>query len=487
MTRSQLAPLLLFMLLMIAPLPFLPEFGGANSATRLMLTGALVDEGTTRIDRHAAMTVDKAQIGDAFYSDKAPGMALLAVPAYAAGRALAPEGAAALFRLTTPLDDLPRATMMIWRLMSWTTGGLLLALAGVALYRMGLRMGGAPRAALMASLSVCLGTPVLGWSVQFFGHVGAGAALAIAFALSTGLGRADIWLPPGGRAMAAAAALSLAVSIEYTAAPAALMIALYALWRLTHLPKAVAIRLLALALAAAGGAAAPMLIYHWVSFGSPFQVGYSSVVGFEGMQQGFLGLTLPDPAVLWQILFGFRRGILWLSPLLVLVPWGIWLGLRRPAQGGPGMRVEMALCLAMIFYYFLLNASYFYWGGGASVGPRHTMPAVFFMALPLLWLWTFLQGRARQVLQGLFALSLFFSLACAAMTMTVPGGMRFPLKDPVLENLLTDQNVFLRMAQWGLPPAQVFGAWLAVSLGLGLLALRLTGPEHRGRAPASGP
>ena len=474
MTESRFIPVLLFLLLMVVPLPFMPEFGGANSSTRLMLTGALVDEGTTRIDRHADMTVDKAQIGDAFYSDKAPGMALLAVPAYAVGRALTPDGAAMVFSLTEPLDELPRATMMIWRMISWTTGGLLMALAGVALYRMGLRMGGSARAAVMASLSVCLATPVLGWSVQFFGHVGAGAALAIAFALSTGLGRDRIWLPPGWRAVLAGAALSLAVSIEYTAAPAAMMVALYALWRLTHLPKATAARLLVQALAAAGVAASPMLIYHWVSFGSPFQVGYSSVVGFEGMQQGFLGLTLPDPVVLWQITFGFRRGILWLSPLLVLVPWGVWLGLRGRAQGGPGMRVEMGLCLAMILYYFLLNASYFYWGGGASVGPRHVMPAVFFMALPLLWLWTCLEGRARQLLQGLFALSLFFSLACAAMTMTVPGGMRFPLKDPVLENLLTDQNVFLRMAQWGLPPTQVFGLWLAVSLGLILIILGAT-------------
>lgn len=476
MNASRLTVVLLFALLMAVPLPFLPEFGGANSSTRLMLTGALVEEHTTRIDRHAAMTVDKAQAGDHFYSDKAPGMALLSLPAYAAGRALAPQASDALFRLSEPLDVLPRGTMMIWRAIVWTTGGLLMALAGCALYRMGLRFGASPRAALMASLSVCLATPVLGWSVQLFGHVGAGAALAIGFALSTGLGRGDVWLSAGWRAGLAGVALSLAVSIEYTAAPPALMVALYALWRLTSLERNTALRLLALALVAAFAAAAPMLIYHWISFGSPFRVGYSNVVGFEGMQEGFLGLTAPDPVVLWHIIFGFRRGILWLSPLLVLVPWGIWLGLRAPAKGGPGMQVEMSLCIAMILYYFLLNASYFYWGGGASVGPRHTMPAVFFMTLPLLWLWNSLQGRARQLLQGLFALSLFFSLACAVMTMAVPGGMRFPLKDPILENLLTGQNAFFRMANWGLSPALVFVVWLGLCGCLAALLARRTRP-----------
>ncbi|WP_299681666.1 hypothetical protein [uncultured Roseobacter sp.] len=469
---------LLFVLLMLVPLPFLPEFGGANSSTRLMLSDALVAEGTTRIDRHAALTVDKAQVGAHYYSDKAPGMALLAVPAYAVGRAVAPEAAAALFQLDAPLDTLPRGAALIWRAIAWTTGGLLMALAGAALYRAGLRLGGDPRAALMASLSVCLATPVLGWSVQFFGHVAAGAALAIAFALATGLARAPTRLPQGLRAPLAGAALSLAVSIEYTAAPPALMIALYALWRLTLLPRATAWRLFALAFGAAIAAALPMMVYHWASFGSPFRVGYSSVVGFEGMQEGFLGLTRPDPAVLWQILFSIRRGILWLSPLLALVPIGIWYGLRAPGRGGAGHRADMGLCLAVILYYFLLNASYFYWGGGASVGPRHTMPAVFFMFLPLLWLWTRWDGRARRILQGLFGLSLFFSLACASMTMTVPSGMRFPLKDPILENLLTERNAFFRMAHWELSPALVFGAWLLASLGLALLTWRRTTVEQ---------
>jgi len=466
MSLSRITVALLFALLMAAPLPFIPEFGGANSATRLMLTGALVDEGTTRIDRHAHMTSDKAQLGPHFYSDKAPGMALLAVPAYAAGRISAPDAADALFRLDAPLDTLPRASMLIWRAITWATGGLLMALAGCALYRMGLRMGASKRAALMTSLSVCLATPVLGWSVQFFGHVGAGAALAIAFALSTGIGRAEHGLSLPWRVALAGGALSLAVSIEYTAAPPALLVAVYALWRLTFLHLRQAMRLLALALAAAFGAACPMLLYHWVSFGSPLQVGYSSVVGFEGMQQGFLGLTMPDPVVLWRITFGFRRGILWLSPLLVLIPWGIWLGFRRAEKGGPGMRVEMVLCLAVILYYFLLNASYFYWGGGSAVGPRHTVPALFFMALPLLWLWNDLTGRAQQILQGLFALSLFFSFACAAMTMVLPIGIPFPLKDPILENLLTGQNAFLRMANWELSPVWVFSLWLGTCLGL---------------------
>ena len=165
-------------------------------------------------------------------------------------------------------------------------------------------------------------------------------------------------------------------------------------------------------------------------------------LGFEGMQQGFLGLTAPDPLVLWRILFGFKRGILWLSPVLVLVPLGLWWGWRSGR-----LRAETAVCIAVIAYYFLLNASYFYWSGGSSVGPRHTMPAMFFAALPLMLLWQQAQGPLRQVLRGLSALSLFFSLACGAMTMSVTAAWRFPLKDPIGQDLRIDQVVELRQSR----------------------------------------
>ena len=465
---------LLFVLLLAVPLPFLPEYGGANSSTRLMLTGAIVEESSTRIDRYAHLTVDRAEAGGHFYSDKAPGMALLALPVYAVAEAVAPEATTALFAFDKSLETRPPGTVVLYRLITLSTGGLMLALAGVALFHMCLRLGGPPRAALMASLSVCLATPMLGWSVQFFGHVTAGAALACAFALATGIARSGTVLGARARVMLAAGALSLAVSTEYTAAPPAFAIACYAVWRMSHLTSGTAVRLLGLALLAALLAALPMLIYHWVSFGSPFRVGYSSVVGFEGMQQGFLGLTAPDPVVLWRILFGFKRGMLWLSPLLVLVPWGLWMGLRTP-----GLRAETGLCALLILYYFLLNASYYYWNGGASVGPRHALPAVVFAAVPLWLVWRTAQGRMRQILLGLFALSVGFSLACASMTMTVYANMRFPLKDPILENLFTGQNAFLRHAAWGLSPALSFGVWLAIVAALTALLVRALPAQSR--------
>jgi hypothetical protein len=50
-------------------------------------------------------------------------------------------------------------------------------------------------------------------------------------------------------------------------------------------------------LAAASGDAATLLIpfvaYNMIAFGTPFRLGYSSAVGFAGMNQGLFGLTSP--------------------------------------------------------------------------------------------------------------------------------------------------------------------------------------------------
>ena len=58
------------------------------------------------------------------------------------------------------------------------------------------------------------------------------------------------------------------------------------------------------------------------------------------------------------------------------------------------------------------------------------------------------------------------------MTMTVPVVMRFPLKNPILENLFTDQNVFFRMIDWSLSPFAVFTFWLIALLSLATLIWR---------------
>src|SRR5262249_62430349 len=62
------------------------QAGGWNQNSRFDLVRAIVDEGTLRIDDYHRNTGDKARWNGHYYSDKAPGLALAAVPAVGGGR-----------------------------------------------------------------------------------------------------------------------------------------------------------------------------------------------------------------------------------------------------------------------------------------------------------------------------------------------------------------------------------------------------------------
>ena len=62
--------------------------GGWNQNSRFDLMRAIIEQGTLRIDAYHQNTGDKAFFQGHYYSDKAPGLALLGVPIVAAVRPL---------------------------------------------------------------------------------------------------------------------------------------------------------------------------------------------------------------------------------------------------------------------------------------------------------------------------------------------------------------------------------------------------------------
>src|SRR6185369_2563240 len=105
-------------------------------------------------------------------------------------------------------------------------------------------------------------------------------------------------------------------------------------------------------------AAAPLLIYNGLAFGSPFHLGYASEEGFKELHTGFFGITYPRLSTIRELLVGSYRGLLPLSPLMGVVPLGLWV-LARGGHRGPAV-----VAAATGVYYLLLNASYYYWEGG---------------------------------------------------------------------------------------------------------------------------
>ncbi len=462
---------------------FVCDLNNYNTLSRLGLTVNLVQSARLDIGGFSKLTDDKAFSKGKYYSDKAPGMSFLAVPvAYLFTR----------FTRVSPNVDLDDEGPNIKRtkllLLSYfctvATSGLLTAFAAAALFGFIESKTANWQAAAVGTAAYALATPAWGWATNFFGHAAAAALLIIGFILADklamGMDRARDWKTTAGLILAAGLALGSSITVEFpSAVPVALILGYLAILNIRKQTFASALLITVAVGAVAAAAQIPLLLYNAAAFGAPFKLGYSNVVGFAAMKTGFFGISLPSLHVLGEILFGLRRGILWLSPVLVLAFVGAFDGFRRE-----GERVRSALIASIAVFYLLLNASYAYWDGGWSTGPRHITPMFPFLALGLgIW-----YARApvifRTAVLASLAVSIIINLMCVSVTMTSPEKMANPLLGLILPSFLRgdlDQTVlhafFGADGLWQLIPL------LLVWLILGAAFLKAAAGQKEATAP----
>jgi hypothetical protein len=370
------------------------QAGGWNQNSRFDLVRAIVEERTLRIDDYHRNTGDKARWDGHYYSDKAPGLALAAVPAVAAARPFTADVA-----------------WLSWLATLWTAA-LPTALAALLLHGAARRLGASEGGATFAALAFALATPAWAYATLFFGHALATFCLVGAFA-------AAVALPRSSRPLLLGFAVGLCVGwgtlTEFPTAPPGLLVCGFAL------AQAGSARWRVAAGIAAGGLLAfgVLVAYNVAAFGGPFQTGYTHIEGWSGMKEGFMGVTWPKLDVLGQITFGGYRGLFFFAPVLLFAPIG-WLS---------GPRRAGAIGAAIVVYYLLFNAAYKYWSGGWSFGPRHLAPALPFLALPLAFVWS--RGRAplRAALIAAAIVAGGIQLVAVATTAQPPENVRHPLGD----------------------------------------------------------
>ena len=374
-----------------------------NQNSRLALTRALVEHGSTIIDDYHVSTGDKSRKDGHFYSDKAPGASLLALPAYAlfyAGTRLAggelpdvrvvpldptselagqipdPEARAPGDRLA--YNQAHRTALYLCRLLSTT----LLAVAGVlALYLLARRRPLARTDALLLALLYGLATPAFVYSTALYGHQPCADLLLLGFALPL-LGERSS--RPRALAVLTGTCLGLAVVCEYPAAVPVALIFGFITWR--RGPRFAA-------WTALGGLPCALVLaaYHLAAFGHPLKTGYDFVYlaeFAEGMRVNY-GIHAPKLTVTIELLFGRFRGLFYLAPVLILAAWGLVVDALRAAPKDMSkatcpVRQSAWLGLAIVGFYLALNSGYYMWDGGAAVGPRHCVPMLPFLALGLI-------------------------------------------------------------------------------------------------------
>jgi hypothetical protein len=382
-----------------------------NENSRFALTRSIVERGRLDIDPYQHETGDKAFARGHHYSDKAPGASLLAVPAYAAYHAFLrasggrPPSSIAAAGPADPNERIlvnatfRRALYLCNLFTNALAGAILAAVFFLTLCR---RFAVGARPALAATLALAVGTLVFPYATMFYGHVLAAAALFGAFSLIT---------PEAAtrRLVGAGALAALAILIELTVTPAALLIAAYAVWTC----RARAAWLLA-------GAAVPLAAlaaYHTLAFGSPWRTGYAFVSRpefAEGMSSGLMGIGLPRPGVLAALLVGRARGLLYTAPVLLLA----FVGLsRRLVEDVRSRRAEAPLAAAVVMFFLLATAGYYMWYGGSAFGPRMVIPALPFLCLGL----PFAFRRPRPVIVGvLLGVSIANQLFATAIEPSAP-------------------------------------------------------------------
>ncbi|HZP47910.1 MAG TPA: hypothetical protein VFB07_05230 [Vicinamibacterales bacterium] len=403
MTRTHWA---LFALLFVAYAYFY-QAGGWNQNTRYALVRAITNEHTFVIDPYQLSTGDKAFDHGHYYSDKAPGLSLTAVPIVAIARPLARA-------LGVDSEDYPGIALLSY-LATVFTAGLFTAMAGVALFSLCVELGSSAAGALVAAVVFGLGTPIWTLATIFIGHAFSASLLVLAFASACRAGDGD-WR----RGAMAGLCAGWATVSEFPAAIPAVVIALLTLVHVWRLDRARRLRVVGALTIGALVPAAVLMAYQYACFGSPFHIGYASESSYVGMQQGFYGVDLPRMIRLRRILFGEYRGLLPLAPVLACAPVGLCLVRRR----------LVAVAAAVIaVYYVLLNASYAYWEGGWSYGPRHASPAIPFLCIGLAALWTAVPRLVRGALALVAAYGVALTLVAVSTAPLPPNNIRRPVAE----------------------------------------------------------
>ena len=386
---------------------FFYQAGGWNQNSRFDSVRAVVDEHTLRIDDYQANTGDKALIDGHYFSDKAPGLALVSVPPVAAARKTLD---------VVGIDPRsPKALTILSYVATLVGAAAPTALTAFGIYWLALRLGAKSAGATFAAVAFGLATPMWAYATLFWGHALTAALLFAGFAAAVclrdrGSARRDVLL-----GALVGVAVGWATVSEFTSAlPAALIVGLAA----THVWERDGPLRARILTAAAGGAIAcgvVLLVHNVVAFGSPFELGYSHEVNFPQQSQGFFGVGVPDFGVFREILYGRYRGLLFFAPVVIAAPIGLFF-LAKKTQ----LRPTVVVAALIPVYYLVINSGYALWDGGWVYGPRFLAPAFPFLCLPLAAVWARVRVAWRVPLVALLLWGAGLSLVAESTTVQPP-------------------------------------------------------------------
>src|SRR5436190_6570824 len=341
----------LYALLALILIPVFPHFLSPNEFTRWAAAAAIVADHTLQVNRFLPLFgerfEDLSQVDGRIYSNKAPGLAFVGLPAYAVARALAGPPSPATMRVTL--------TAMRWAGATLPAVPLAILFAGAAT-----RFGAQKEAVAAAVVALLFGTPLFAYGLLEFSHALTAFALFAAWVLLF-VKRSEF---------AAGAFIGLAVISEYPCVFAGVVLIAFAgrrAWRVVigGLPFALALAL-----------------YNHAAFGSAFTLSsaHERNAAFRAIAgQGLFGIGVPSVGTLVKLLFDPSKGLLIFSPIVIIAIAMLPRAHRAMGKSQFGSLVVTPLVL------ILLYSGYANWHGGWTVGARYLVPALPFLLFPLVF------------------------------------------------------------------------------------------------------
>ncbi|MBI4585164.1 MAG: hypothetical protein HY717_14220 [Planctomycetes bacterium] len=254
-----------------------------------------------------------------------------------------------------------------WRYFLTSISAAFYSALAVALFLLWqVRRGAAPRRAAWAAMLLAAGTLVWAYATQYRSNT-------VVLMLFVMLALASEHRSAGGGFFLLAGSL-LAVLARSDALLGIAVIGVYRAWeplgRKNGIGALRAVLPLALGSALALSLAAGL---SWLHFGSPLDGGYPSR---DDLGRPAYAFGLPQPEAALALLVSPGKGLLLLSPLLLLSAWKLpRLSRERPRSA--------ALALGMGLGYLVFFSAWQHYEGGWCFGPRFLLPVVPFLLLPL--------------------------------------------------------------------------------------------------------
>lgn len=413
------------------------QSGFDNENARWAQVRSIVEERSLAIDRYAYRSADTVKFAGHYYPNKAPVLSLFSVPAWWLWSKIIP----------TFVEDPDLAYHAICHLTAVTTVGIASALTAILIGLLSYWMFLSVYGSILALVGWAFGSIALPFSTLYFSHQLAAflctfGFFAVSLASGRSFGHQKSSLPLHSKlttyrktwSAIAGLCLALAIGTEYPTAIIAGICGIYALRTLDK--NAVVIMVLSGLLGLL-----PLLAYNYAAFGSAFFIPYSvharDGAAFKEHAQGLMGVTLPSIRTFLEITFVPRRGLFIANPwLILLLPAFLYFFICRTIRSR-----ELWCCISIITCFIIFNSGYgnslVYWGGGASVGPRHLLPALPFATLLITPL--FRIAPWRWIYFPLLALSVIIMLMATATEPRVPYEYANPVVELFLKGYLKGQ------------------------------------------------